>query len=216
MPAMAPRAHMAGRIPFWLKVAYTLFVCVLVPIYWREYGPANFLWFSDIALLVTLAAMWLESRFLASMQAVAVTLLELVWLIDFAAKVIAGLHITGISAYMFKPEIPLLVRGLSLFHVWLPFLLLWLVWRLGYDRWAWVAQTILSVLVLLVCYFWTAPADNINWVLGPGEQPQSWAPPELYLALLMAFFPLGIYLPTHWVLGRIFAGSAHFSGQSTS
>jgi len=38
-------------IPLGLKVVYTLFVCALVPIYWREYGPANFLWFSDIALL---------------------------------------------------------------------------------------------------------------------------------------------------------------------
>lgn len=37
-------------IPIWLKLAYTLFVCALVPIYWRQYGPANFLWFSDVAL----------------------------------------------------------------------------------------------------------------------------------------------------------------------
>jgi len=38
-------------IPLGLKIVYTLFVCALVPIYWRQYGAANFLWFSDIALL---------------------------------------------------------------------------------------------------------------------------------------------------------------------
>jgi len=38
-------------IPLGLKIIYTLFVCALVPVYWRQYGPANFLWFSDIALL---------------------------------------------------------------------------------------------------------------------------------------------------------------------
>src|SRR5206468_6990150 len=61
-----------GTVPFWLKVAHTLFVCILVPVYWRSYGPANFLWFSDIALLVTLPALWLEDCFLASTQAVSV------------------------------------------------------------------------------------------------------------------------------------------------
>jgi hypothetical protein len=37
------------------------------------------------------------------------------------------------SDYMFQPEIPPPLRALSLFHCWMPFLLLWLVYRLGYD-----------------------------------------------------------------------------------
>ena len=48
-------------IPLGLKVVYTIFVCALVPIYWREYGSANFLWFSDIALLALVPALWLEN-----------------------------------------------------------------------------------------------------------------------------------------------------------
>ena len=36
--------------------------------------------------------------------------------------------------YMFNPNTSLFLRGLSLFHGWLPFLLLYLVWKLGYDR----------------------------------------------------------------------------------
>lgn len=43
-------------IPLWIKITYTLFVCLLVPVYLRHYGPANFLWFSDVALLVTVPA----------------------------------------------------------------------------------------------------------------------------------------------------------------
>ena len=58
------------------------------------------------------------------------------------------------TTYMFDPAIPLFVRGLSPFHGWLPFLLLWLVARLGYDRRAFGAQTVLGIAVLLVCYFW--------------------------------------------------------------
>lgn len=66
------------RISLWIKILYTLFVCLLTPVYWVEYGPANFLWFSDIALLVTVTALWLENRLLASMMTVAALLLEVV------------------------------------------------------------------------------------------------------------------------------------------
>jgi hypothetical protein len=48
-------------IPLWLKSFYTLFVGLLVPVYWHRYGAANFFRFSDIALLVTAIALWLES-----------------------------------------------------------------------------------------------------------------------------------------------------------
>jgi hypothetical protein len=63
-------------IPFGLKITYTVFVCALVPIYWRQYGPANFLWFSDIALLVLVPALWLENALLVSMMAVSVVFFE--------------------------------------------------------------------------------------------------------------------------------------------
>jgi hypothetical protein len=44
-------------IPFWLKIPYTPFVAVLAPVRWLDYGPANILRVSDIALLVTAAAL---------------------------------------------------------------------------------------------------------------------------------------------------------------
>jgi hypothetical protein len=187
-----------------LAVSYTIFVAILIPVYWRQYGPSNFLWFSDLALFITLAAVWLQSPLLASMQAVSVGLLELVWLIEFLARLLAGFKLLGLTDYMFKPEIPLWIRALSLFHVWLPVLLFWLVWRLGYDRRAWLLQTLLCWTVLLVCHFFTKPSQNINWVFGPGSKPQTWMSPRLYLALLMIFFPACIYFPSHLLLQAIF------------
>lgn len=35
------------RIPLWLKIAYTAFMAVLIPVYWAHYGPTNFLYFCD-------------------------------------------------------------------------------------------------------------------------------------------------------------------------
>ena len=33
----------ASRIPLWLKIVYTAFMAVLIPVYWYYYGPTNFL-----------------------------------------------------------------------------------------------------------------------------------------------------------------------------
>jgi hypothetical protein len=197
----------SGReIPLPVKVLYTLFVCTLVPVYWRHYGPANFLWFSDVALLLTVPALWLESRWLASTQAVSVVLLELVWIADFLARLTTGVRLTGIAEYMFKAEYPLYLRGLSLFHLVLPFLLLWMCYRLGYERRAWLVQTVLAWAILLVCFFFTDPSANINWTFGLSEEPQHRVAPWLYLILLMVGFPVCVYLPTHLALRALMPG----------
>jgi hypothetical protein len=188
----------------WLKIVYTLFICVLVPVYWVRYGPGNFLWFSDIALFTTAAALWLESSLLASMMAVSVVVLESVWIIDFLIGLIAGSSVIGLSAYMFDSKISLPIRALSLFHIAMPVILVWLLHRFGYDRRALIAQTVLAWIVLPASYFLTSPSQNINWVYGPGNGPQKWMPAPLYLILLMLAFPLVLYLPTHFLLKKLF------------
>jgi len=201
------RARERRTIPLWLKVSYTLFVAVLVPVYWVHYGPVNFLWACDIALLVTVIALWRASRLLASMMAVAVLLPEFVWNLDFFPRLITGQDVIGLDAtgYMFNPQQSQPVRMLSLFHVFLPLLLLWLVWRLGYHTRAGLATTALCWLVLPLSYLFTDPARNINWVFGWGREPQMWLPGAWYLALWMLLVPLCIYLPTHLVLKKLFA-----------
>ena len=193
----------ATQVPLWGKALYTLFLCVLVPVYWTHWGPKNFLWFSDIALLVTGAALWLENPMLASMMALAIALPELAWNADFFGRLLTGRQIFGLSGYMFDPRKPLYLRALSLFHIVLPVVLVWMVSRLGYDRRAWALQTVLALIVLPVTYWLTEPAENINWVYGPGSKPQTWMRPLAYLVLLMIFFPLVVYLPTHLLLRRL-------------
>lgn len=193
------------HIPLGVKVPYTLFVFVLVPVYWAQYGPANFLWFSDIALLVTMVALWRASRFLASMMAVGVLLPEIGWNIDFFAALLLGHAPVGIAAYMFDPEIPLYLRALSGFHFALPPLLLWMLYRLGYDHRAWKAQTLLTWIVLPLSRVFSTPEHNVNWVYGPGDLRQTWVPDPVYIGFLMVLFPLVFYLPTHFLLKHLFA-----------
>ena len=193
-------------IPLWLKIAYTLFLCVLVPAYWRkaDAGPLNFLWFSDIALLGTGAALWLESKLIASTMAVGVLLPELFWNLGFFSQLLTGKNLTTLTEYMFDARRTRFMRGLSLFHIILPPLLLWLVARLGYDTHALAAMTILSTVVLPVTYIATKPEHNINWVHRWGDARPLGLSGLGYLVLLMVAYPVALFLPTHFLLRAIF------------
>src|ERR1700690_704304 len=145
------------KISLAAKVASTVFLTVLVPVYLHTYGPANFLWFCDAALILTVAGMWLESSLLISMCAVGILLPQCLWLVDFGSHLL-GFHFLNLTSYMFDPHLPLFTRGLSLFHGWLPLLLVWLLFRLGYDKRALPAWTILAAMLFFVCYFFPPPA----------------------------------------------------------
>jgi hypothetical protein len=210
----APPALRRRTIPLWVKVVYTAFVAVLVPFYLLEYGPTNFLYFCDVALLMTLAAVWLESPLLASMPAVGILLPQALWQIDFLGTAV-GLPITHMTDYMYDSARPLFTRGLSFFHFWLPLFLLWLVWRLGYDRRACVAWTLLAWVLLLVCYFLMPPPPvnpdypnrpvNINYVYGLSDTAaQTWMPAPVYFTLVFLGLPVLIFLPTHLLLLKLF------------
>ena len=108
--------------------------------------------FLDMALLFTLVGMWTESRLLISMQAIAILLPQTIWVIDFLVRACGG-HLLGMTDYMFNPSLTLFTRGLSLFHGWLPFLLVYLLIRLGYDRRAYPAQCAFGISLLLFCFF---------------------------------------------------------------
>ena len=191
-------------IPLWIKVAYTVIVLITVAVYSVKYPLGNFLWFSDIAMLVTAAALWLESPLLASMVAVGTLLPEILWNASFFGQLLTGRRVSGLTDYMFDESLPRYLRALSLFHVILPVLMLWLMIRLGYDERALVAQTVLAWVVLTLTYWLTDPKLNVNWVFGWGAKPQQLIPPPVYLALLMAGFLVLIHYPTHLVLKRFF------------
>jgi hypothetical protein len=213
----------APRIPFALKVTFTAFMAVLVPVYWSKYGPTNFLYFCDLALFITLAAVWLENRLLASMAAVGIVLPQLIlWCGDFGAHLV-GVKFIGMTDYMFDGHRSLFLRGLSLFHGWLPFLLLFLILRLGYDRRALFAWTGVAWGALLISYvFLPAPGAklanplapvNIDYVYGFSDTAaQTWMPNWAWLVFLIVAMPVVIFLPTHFLLGKISRSTAHPRG----
>jgi hypothetical protein len=200
-----------NSIPTPVKVAYTAFMCVLVPVYWYFYGPTNFLYFCDVALLLTLVGIWRGNALLVSMCAVGILLPQLLWVADFAAA-FAGIRLTGMTTYMFNPNSPVFLRGLSLFHGWIPFFLIYAVWRLGYDRRALLGWTALAWALLLVCFFLMPEPManpglrpvNINYVWGMSDTAkQTMMPPMAWFLSLIAGLPLLLFVPTHLALRKL-------------
>lgn len=193
------------RIPLWLKIGFSAFIAVWIPVYWQYYSPWNFLWFCDLANFLLLSALWLESPLLLSSQAVSVLLIQGLWGVDVLVRALLGFHPIGGTEYMFNPVHPVSIRMLSLFHIVTPPIILWAMWRLGYDKRGWLLQTGIAFIVLPVCYVFTGPERNINWVWGLFGKPQTMVAPLIYFIALMIGYPLVIYLPTHLVLNRLFS-----------
>jgi hypothetical protein len=197
------------RIPLWIKVLWTVCVIAWIPLYWRQYGPQNFLFFCDLGNLFITAGLWMESALIFSWQASGLLLFQTLFLIDLAGTFLSGRHWIGGTEYMFDPHIPLSIRLLSLFHVVTPPLLLWAIIRLGYDGRGWKYQTLTAWIVVPINYFWR-PEYDVNWARGPFFREQHVVPGLTYLLAYLIFVPVSIYYPTHrfllWFAGRWLGG----------
>jgi hypothetical protein len=190
------------RIPLSVKLIYTAWMAVWIPVYWVHSGPENFLWLCDVANFLIGLALWMESPLLISSQAVGVLFVQILWAGDYFGRLILGRHLIGGTEYMFDEAKPLYLRLFSLFHVAMPPLLLWAVKRLGYDRRGWRLQTAITWVLLPATWLLVGPDRNINWVWKPFGKPQDLLSPALYLLALCLLYPLLLYLPTHLVLSR--------------
>jgi hypothetical protein len=201
----------AARIPLAVKLAFTAFMAVLIPVYWYFYGPTNFLYFCDAALIITLIAIWPENALLISMACVGILAMQAYWTIDLLVNA-AGYSLTGITDYMFDSGHSLFLRSLSLYHAWLPFLLVYLVSKTGYDRRGLPLWTGLAWSLVLISFFAMPPPNpnagltpvNIDYVWGMSDSaPQHWVPSGIWLTGMLIGLPLLVYLPTHFLLARV-------------
>lgn len=209
---MKSQSTAPARIPLWLKIAYTAFLSVMIPVYWANYGPTNFLYFCDVALLFTLVGIWTERALWISMPAVGILLPQIFWCVDFVAQ-LAGFKLTGMTSYMFDGGNSLFLRSLSLFHGWLPFLLIYLVRKLGYDRRGFIGWSVVCVALCLIAYNLLPAAGaelvnpqtprNVNYVFGMDDAaPQTMLPALGYLVSWIGALILLVFIPTHLMLKK--------------
>jgi hypothetical protein len=193
-------AHANSKIPLWLKVAWTAWLAVWAPLYWRQYGAQNFLYFCDIGNFLIAAGLWAESPLILSWQAVGLLVFQTLYSVDLIGAALFGHHAIGGTEYMFDPKVPSLIRLLGLYHLVVPPLLLWAVRRLGYHERGWKLQTLTTWIVVPICFLWR-PQYNVNWARGLGHE-QHLIPQWLYLVSYGIVAPVVVYWPTHVALKR--------------
>lgn len=192
-----------GRIPFGLKIAYTVMVAGVAGVYAVEIDLLHFLWLSDVALIGMVVALWRESRRLASLFTVLVLLPEAGWNAGFFFQLWTGQSLLGLTDYMFDPAHPGRLKVCSLFHVVLPPVQLFALHRLRYDGRGLAAALATGTGVLIASFVLTSLDRNLNWVHSIPGAPLELAPAVHLTALIGAFMVL-VWIPTHVLCRRLF------------
>jgi len=206
-----------SRIPSGLKIFLAAFSLTVIVYNSVHHGVYSLLYFCNVALFLSTFGICVERALPVSMAAVGVMLILSLWSLDLLLT-IADLSPLRMTEFMLSDSLPPFKKILALFHVWLPFVLLFAVSRLGYDKRALAWWTLLTCALLLVSYLFLprppAPADdptmsvNVNFVFGLNMAgPQQRMPELVWLAGMMIALPLLAFLPTHVAFKRWLAGT---------
>ena len=90
----------------------------------------------------------------------------------------------------------------------MPPLLLWSLYRLGYDRRGWKLQCAIALPLFIAARF-TAAAQNINFAFSDPFVHRAWGPPAVHVIISWLFMVFVVYLPTHLLLKHFFAAPAN-------
>lgn len=189
------------KFPAVLLWGAPVWLAVWIPAYWRTWGAVNFLHFCDIAVVLTCVGFFSDSVLLVSSQAVASILVDLTWIADVSCKLVTGHYLIGGTEYMFDAHFALWVRLLSLFHIAMPVLLLWAMWRYGYDRRGLILQLGIAFVAFIASRF-TNPALNMNYAYTDPFFHRQWGPAPVHVLVIFIFMLVVVYLPTHLVLTK--------------
>ena len=193
----------AATYPTWMRWAALAWFVVWFPSYWRTWGAANFIHLCDIAVILTCIGMWTHSALLISSQAVGILMVDAIWTVDAASRVLIHRALVAGNEYLLDARFPAWIRLLTLFHLVMPALLLWGVYRMGYDRRAWALQSVITLPVFVLARF-TRPATNIDFAFFDPFFHHQIGPAPLHILIIWLFMVLVVYLPTHLVLKHLF------------
>ena len=186
------------RLPLTLKLAFSAWIVVWVPSVIVLLGPQNFFWVCNLANLLILVGLWRESRLILSTQWLAVALIGLFWGIDVGTAWLTGVHPIGGTAYMLDPDFPTAAKLLSLYHLALPVITGFAVYRVGYDSRALPWQAALVALLVPLSWWLTDPERNINMVHEPVILGLVDLPTPIYLPFLVLAWIVVLLLPVHF------------------
>jgi hypothetical protein len=194
----------ARKYPIWMCWTALVWFAVWFPAYWQVWGAANFIHLCDVAVILTCIGMWTQSPLLISSQAVGTLIVDAAWTIDAASRGLFRRALVPGNEYLFDPRYPLWIRLLTLFHLVMPALLLWGIYRMGYDRRAWVFESAIALPVFALARL-TNSATNIDFAFSDPFFHRQIGPAPIHVLIIWLFMVLVVYLPTHFVLKRLFS-----------
>ena len=206
MPALN---NSVNPFPEWVRWTALIWLGVWLTIYLKFWGATTFLFLCDIAVILTCLGLFTGNALLLSSQAVSSLVVDTAWMLDIATKLIFDRHLIGGTDYFFDPNYPLWVRLFSLFHVVMPFLLIYAVRRTGYDRRALRLQLLIAAVAMIASRFANA-ARNINFAFLDPILHRQWGSAPVHVFAMLAGLTIVIYVPTHAILSRIFPAPPRF------
>lgn len=186
-----------------VRWAALLWLLVWLPLYIWAWGWQNMLHICDVSVMVACLGLWFRQPLLISSQALLAPLVGVLWGLDVFWRMFTGHHLLGGTEYMWDTHYALWVRLLSSFHLVLPFVLLWAIRMLGYDRRALALQTAIVAAVLIPSRF-LSPQLNMNYAFQDPLLHRAWGPAPVHLAVILAGCVAIFFWPTHLALMRTF------------
>lgn len=187
------------KLPLALKLGFSAWIVVWMPSVIVLLGPQNFFWICNLANFLILIGLWTESRLILSMQWLSVALIGLFWGIDLGTAWLTGLHPIGGTEYMLDPDFPTAAKILSFYHLALPLVSGFCVYRLGYAPRALPLQAGLVAGLVLLSWGLTDPVRNINMVHEPVILGLVDLPTAAYLPFLVLSWIVVLLLPMHLI-----------------
>jgi len=191
------------HFPGWVRWGALAWLAVWFPVYWWMWGPQNFAYLCDIAVILMCIGLWSNNALLISSQAVSSLVVDAMWALDAGWRLALGRHIFGGTEYLFDAHYPLWVRLITLYHVAVPLVLLWAVHRTGYDRRGWALQSGIAAAAFAAARF-TPAAENINFAYRLPIVERPFGPAPLHVLASVLFMIFVVYWPTHWALKKLF------------
>lgn len=186
-----------------VRWAALLWVLTWFPVYTWSWGWRNMMHLCDVSVVIACLGLWFRQPLLVSSQALLAPLVGVLWSLDVFWRIITGHHLIGGTEYMWDTHYALWIRLLSCFHIVMPFVLLWALQVLGYDRRAPALQTAITGVLLILSRF-LSPQYNMNYAFKDPLLHRAWGPAPTHLAVILAGAVAIFYWPAHLVFVRVF------------
>ena len=218
------------RVPLWLKLAYHVWLLGWLVVAGKYYPYAHFFWLCYLGNVVVGIALWTENNLLFSWQCLSLFFVDVFWTFDVSMRAFSVysdrlfghtiLHYDSLfgTGYMFDPDIDPVRKYISLFHMLMPVVFFWGMYRFGYDRRA-IWLQLLTIAIVFPLTYWISLnvgdvqhniADNINWVFGLFGKPQDPAVTgvsrQQFLLIALMIYPIVMHIPSHFLLTAMFSG----------